>query len=163
MSVNTGSAPDANSLPIPRQNSEEAFDYAACIGCGACVASSYHVTETELAILDALWRSGPTTIRRLSDELYPDGGTSGYATVQKLLERLESKDLVVRDRSALAHVFRTAIDREDLVGHELHEVASKLCEGSLTPLLLNLVKEARLTREDRDVLRQLLDEGETQS
>jgi len=39
VSVNTGSAPEANSLPVPRENSEKAFDAATCIGCGACVAS----------------------------------------------------------------------------------------------------------------------------
>jgi succinate dehydrogenase / fumarate reductase iron-sulfur subunit len=39
ISVNTGAAPDANSLPIPKTNSDRAFDYAACIGCGACVAA----------------------------------------------------------------------------------------------------------------------------
>ena len=39
ISVNTGSAPDANSLPIPKQNADMAFDAATCIGCGACVAT----------------------------------------------------------------------------------------------------------------------------
>ena len=39
VSVNTGSAPDANAIPIPKSVAEEAFDAAACIGCGACVAS----------------------------------------------------------------------------------------------------------------------------
>lgn len=39
VSVNTGSAPDANSLPISKRDADAAFDSAACIGCGACVAS----------------------------------------------------------------------------------------------------------------------------
>ncbi len=39
ISVNTGSAPDANGLPVPAKNAELAFDAAACIGCGACVAA----------------------------------------------------------------------------------------------------------------------------
>lgn len=39
VSVNTGSAPDANAMPIPKDKAEEAFDAAACIGCGACVAT----------------------------------------------------------------------------------------------------------------------------
>ena len=38
ISVNTGSAPEAHSLPVPRTQAEEAFKNAACIGCGACVA-----------------------------------------------------------------------------------------------------------------------------
>lgn len=39
ISVNTGNAADANSLPVDRSKAEEAFDAAACIGCGACVAA----------------------------------------------------------------------------------------------------------------------------
>ena len=39
ISVNTGSAPDANSIPIGKDIAEDAFDAAACIGCGACVAA----------------------------------------------------------------------------------------------------------------------------
>ncbi|KJR98110.1 MAG: fumarate reductase [Desulfobulbaceae bacterium BRH_c16a] len=39
VSVNTGGTPDGNTLPIPAQQAELAMDAAACIGCGACVAS----------------------------------------------------------------------------------------------------------------------------
>ena len=39
VSVNTGGVPDANAIPIPRDNAEMAMDAAACIGCGACVAT----------------------------------------------------------------------------------------------------------------------------
>ena len=39
ISINTGSAPDGNAIPISQETAKEAFDAAACIGCGACVAS----------------------------------------------------------------------------------------------------------------------------
>ena len=39
ISVNTGSAPDGNAIPIPKDDAEMAMDAAACIGCGACVAT----------------------------------------------------------------------------------------------------------------------------
>lgn len=39
VSVNTGGTPDGNSMPIPSHQAEQAMDAAACIGCGACVAS----------------------------------------------------------------------------------------------------------------------------
>ncbi|WP_297089272.1 succinate dehydrogenase/fumarate reductase iron-sulfur subunit [uncultured Draconibacterium sp.] len=39
VSVNTGGVPDANTIPVPKEDSEEAMDAAACIGCGACVAA----------------------------------------------------------------------------------------------------------------------------
>jgi succinate dehydrogenase / fumarate reductase iron-sulfur subunit len=39
VSVSTGSAPDGNTLPVPKKNADLAMDAAACIGCGACVAA----------------------------------------------------------------------------------------------------------------------------
>jgi succinate dehydrogenase / fumarate reductase, iron-sulfur subunit len=39
VSVNTGNAPEANTIPVPREKAERAMDAAACIGCGACVAA----------------------------------------------------------------------------------------------------------------------------
>ena len=39
ISINAGAAPDANSVLVPKKNSDKAFDSAICVGCGACVAA----------------------------------------------------------------------------------------------------------------------------
>lgn len=39
VSVSTGGAPDGNAIPVPKEDADKAFDAAACIGCGACVAA----------------------------------------------------------------------------------------------------------------------------
>ncbi len=39
ISANAGAAPEANSIPVPRERADEAIEAAACIGCGACVAA----------------------------------------------------------------------------------------------------------------------------
>jgi len=39
VSVNTGAAPDAHATPVPKEHADRAFEAAACIGCGACVAA----------------------------------------------------------------------------------------------------------------------------
>lgn len=114
--------------------------------------------DAELAVLQALWDRGPATIRQLTELLYPGGTEAHYATVQKLLERLESKRCVRRDRRGWAHVFRAAIDRDELIGRRLEAVADRLCGGSLTPLLTNLVRSRRLTARERREIRALMDE-----
>ncbi len=119
------------------------------------------VTDTELALLQVLWDSGPATIRQLTDVLYPGGGTAQYATVQKLLERLETKGCVRRERTPPAHVFMAAIAREDLIGRRLQDMAEKLCGGSLTPLLTHLVRTRGLTARERQELRDLIDDLDT--
>ncbi len=116
------------------------------------------VTDTELAILQVLWERGPATIRLVTDALYPAGGAAHYATVQKLLGRLEGKRLVARERSEPAHTFRATVARDELIGRRLQDVAEKLCGGSLTPLLTHLVRHPRLSESDRQELRDLIDE-----
>jgi BlaI family penicillinase repressor len=114
--------------------------------------------DAELAVLQRLWESGPATIRHLTDALYPESTDAYYATVQKLLERLEAKGCVRRDRSAWAHVFEALVNRDDIIGRRLEAVAAKLCGGSLTPLLTNLVRSKRLTLKERREIRKLMDE-----
>ncbi len=114
--------------------------------------------DAELAVLQMLWERGPSTIRQLTDALYPSGSDAHYATVQKLLERLESKGCVGRDRSSWAHIFKATMGRDELIGHRLQAVAEKLCGGSLTPLLTNLVRSKRLTPKERREIRKLMDE-----
>lgn len=46
ISVSTGNAPDANAIPVPKRNADEAMDAAACIGCGACVAACPNASAT---------------------------------------------------------------------------------------------------------------------
>jgi predicted transcriptional regulator len=120
------------------------------------------VTEAELAVLQVLWDQGPATIRQITDVLYPDGTTAHYATVQKLLERLESKRHVTRDRRPAAHAFRAAIDRDELIGRRLQAVAEQLCGGSLTPLLTHLVRAQCLSPQERHDLRDLINELDRQ-
>ena len=119
------------------------------------------LTDAEFAVLNALWEGGPQTIRELTETLYPAGTDSDYATVQKLLERLETKSCASRDRSRTAHVFSATLERGDLIDAQLQNVADKLCEGSLTPMLMHLVQGAKLTKRQRDTIREFLDKPQT--
>lgn len=103
------------------------------------------------------------TIREITDVLYPQGTESDYATVKKLLARLESKGCVARDRSEMVHVFRACIDRQDLVSRRLQQVAESLCDGSWTPLLTHVAQAKGLTEKQQQMLNELIDEFEKPS
>ena len=116
------------------------------------------VTETELAILQVLWRNEPSTTRQIMDALYPGGGMSHYATVQSLLLRLRAKGLVKRTRDGKANLFAAAVKPEVVMGRRLTRLAKQFCQGSLTPLLSHLVRSRGLSPGERRQLRELLDE-----
>jgi predicted transcriptional regulator len=90
--------------------------------------------------------------------LYPEGGPSSFATVQKLLERLSAKDCVGRERTGGVHVYRALVDREQLAGRWLEAMAEKLGEESLTPLLTHLVANHKLSTQELEDLRTLVDQ-----
>src|SRR3954447_7756428 len=117
------------------------------------------ITESELAVLRILWDRGMATIRQLTDVLHPGGGAAQYATIQKLLDRMEDKGYVRRDRSLFVHRFAPALDRDELIGRRLRSLAETLCDGSLTPLLTHLATAGALTEEERRALRALVEQS----
>jgi BlaI family transcriptional regulator, penicillinase repressor len=116
------------------------------------------VTDMELAVLQVLWERGPSSRRQITDVLYPDGGPAHFTTVQKLLERLEKKGHVMRSAGAGPVTFTAITDREELISRRLLDVAEKLCGGSLTPLLMNLVRAKPLTPRELQEIQELLHE-----
>jgi predicted transcriptional regulator len=97
-------------------------------------------------------------MRQLSDRLYPGGPSSAFTTVQKLLERLERKGMVQRDRSGPVQTFAAQVDRSALVRSRVWTVADQLCRGSLATLLTHLIDAGRLSAEKRRELRRYLKE-----
>jgi succinate dehydrogenase / fumarate reductase iron-sulfur subunit len=71
ISVKTGAAPEANTLPVPKPDADQAFDYAACIGCGACVAACPNAsvslfTAAKIAHLSLLPQGHPERRQRVA-------------------------------------------------------------------------------------------------
>jgi BlaI family transcriptional regulator, penicillinase repressor len=116
------------------------------------------VTDAELAILQVLWERGTCTRRQLAEALYPADASSQYTTVQKLLERLETKGFVDQERVQGTLRFRPAVERDELISQRLVALAERLCDGSMTPLLMNLVRAQPLKPHEVDALRSYLDE-----
>jgi predicted transcriptional regulator len=116
------------------------------------------VTGAELKVLEELWHRGEATIGDLRDALYPRGGGSKFATVQKLLARLVAKGFVARRKNETNWMFQPLVARDDLIGGELRRVADRLGSNSMTPLLTYLVETGELNSKERAHLRRLLDE-----
>ena len=70
VSINTGEAPEANAIPVPKENADRAFDAATCIGCGACVAqcpngAAHLFTSSKIAHLGLLPQGQPERYDRV--------------------------------------------------------------------------------------------------
>lgn len=120
------------------------------------------VTAAELAILEKLWEHEFATASQLSGWLYGSTSASDLATVQKLLSRLEKKECVVRDRDHWPHHFSASVDREGLLTSRLQATADELGDGNLSSLITHLVKSTKLNSKQRQRLRDMLGEFDSQ-
>ena len=115
-------------------------------------------TDAELRLLDELWRSGPLPVREIANQIYGEPTTVQYRTVQVQLDRLVKKGLIEKDQSVSPQHYAAAFERSQFIGAELQTMADRMCEGSLTPLLLNLAGQAQLDADQKARLRALLEE-----
>jgi BlaI family transcriptional regulator, penicillinase repressor len=116
------------------------------------------ITETELSLLNELWERASATVPELTEALYGNTAPALLATVRKLLDRLEAKGCVERDRGRWPHHYIATVKREELAGNRLQAAADELFDGDLTPLLTHLVRSRKLSAKDRENLRKLFDE-----
>ena len=84
VSVNTGNAVDANTIPIPKLDSDKAFEAAACIGCGACVATCKNAS----AMLYVAAK-----VSHLA--LLPQGKVEAAERVQKMVAKMDELGLEI--------------------------------------------------------------------
>ncbi|WP_010582467.1 BlaI/MecI/CopY family transcriptional regulator [Schlesneria paludicola] len=116
------------------------------------------ITDTELVLLKVLWSDQPLTAREIASRLYGEESASAIGTVQKLIQRLEEKELVLRDRREPVHRFSTRVTRDAVAGMQLQELAAKLSDGSLSPFIMHMVQAERLSPIEKQALRRLLEE-----
>jgi BlaI family transcriptional regulator, penicillinase repressor len=116
------------------------------------------ITDGELSILQILWQRGEAATREIAEAVYGEVTDPKMASVQKLLERLESKGCVERDRSARAHRFRPLVSHERFLRSRLQALADRLCQGALVPLVATLVQSKGLSRREHEELRKLIDD-----
>ncbi len=115
-----------------------------------------HLANAELALMELLWQEEQMTARAIRDRLYPDKAKAQHGTVQRLLQRLEDKGFVERDRTLAVHLFRATVTRKSYACGQLESLADKLTGGSLAPLITHLIEEKRISRDEIDKLRAIL-------
>ena len=116
------------------------------------------ITDGELAILRVLWQHGVATTREIAEAVYPEVTDPKMASVQKLIERMEGKGCVERDRSERAHRFRALVGQEEFLRSRLQSLADRVCDGELVNLMTTLVRSKGISRDERQQLRKLIDE-----
>ena len=114
------------------------------------------VTNAEVAVMQLLWARGVLSARQIREELYPEQTASNHGTVQKLLQRLEAKGFVSRDRTHFMHLFDATVTQSEYAGRQLEALAERLTEGSILPFISHLVETKKLSTKERRAIRELI-------
>ena len=111
-------------------------------------------TPTELAILRVLWDQGPSTVRQIKEKL--EDATTGYTTVLKMVQIMITKELVMRDESQRAHVYRASCPQEQVQRQLVGDLMDRAFSGLAAKLLQQALFTKPATPEDLAEIRSLL-------
>src|SRR5436190_19266735 len=111
-------------------------------------------TEAEIAILQALWTRGPSTVREVAREL---GRERAYTTILKLLQIMTEKGLVRRDESPRTHVYEAVSTERQTQRQLVKELLDRVFDGSAAKLVVQALAAKKASRKALDEIRKLLD------
>ena len=115
-------------------------------------------TESELEILQILWKNGMATVRDVHEELALTKEV-GYTTTLKLMQIMHEKGLVKRDESMRTHVYQPAVNKEKTQKHLLTKMIDSLFGGSSTQLVLQALgsSDQKVSAAELDEIQKLIE------
>ena len=113
----------------------------------------------ELAIMKVVWRLEEATVRDVYEALRAKREIA-YTTVMTMMKILEEKGYLKKTLVDRAHVYRPAKPRHQVVGAMVRDFVDRVFDGASGGLLVHLAKDSRLTKAEREHIRQLIENTE---
>jgi BlaI family transcriptional regulator, penicillinase repressor len=112
-------------------------------------------TESELEILQVIWRKGSATVRDVYEELKP-GRDTGYTTTLKTMQIMTEKGMLCRDTSNRSHVYRALVSRENTQKHFLDKIIDGMFSGSTSRMVIGAIDSKKLSEKEIEEIREYL-------
>jgi len=116
-------------------------------------------TDAELDILSALWRLGPATVREVHDSL---GKDSTYTTTLKQMQVMLDRGLISRSERFRSHVYEAVQTKVHTRKAIAGDILRRAFDGSAKNLVMGALSANRVSAEELDEIRTLLDDYEKQ-
>jgi BlaI family penicillinase repressor len=116
-------------------------------------------TESELEILQVIWKKGQCSVRDVHEELSKNKD-SGYTTTLKLMQIMHEKGLVERDTNAKTHLYKAVITREQAQQGALDKIIATVFKGSTSDLVIQALGQHRASKDEIDAIKSFLDQFE---
>jgi predicted transcriptional regulator len=117
--------------------------------------STRQLTPLETQIMQVLWDLGPATVQDVQTRL--DTGLA-YTTVQTMLNVLHRKGRVKRSLEGKAYRYQAVLSREKAISQSIGELVDRMFGGSVDALLMNLLKQRQIDRNQLEKLNSIIEE-----
>lgn len=115
-------------------------------------------SELEMQVLSVLWQLGGATVGEVRDAL-PDGRERAYTTVLSVLQGMERKHLVEHRADGRKHVYRSAVEREDVLGPMMNDLVQNVFGGRPSEVLQTLLSAETIDDDELKTIRKLVDKA----
>ena len=116
-------------------------------------------TESELEILQVIWKKGQCTVRDVHEELTKTKD-AGYTTTLKLMQIMHDKGLVERDTTSKTHLYKAVITREQAQSTALDKILDTVFKGSTADLVIQALGQHRASKDEIDAIKNYLQQFE---
>ena len=114
-------------------------------------------TESELEILQILWKKGASTVREINDLLNENPDKSiGYTTTLKIMQKIIKKGLLSRDESQRTHVYASEVREGKIQSALLDRFLNAAYKGSASKLALQLLGNHKTTPDELAEIKALI-------
>jgi len=114
-------------------------------------------TDSELEILNILWKRGACTVRDVHEEL-AKSKDAGYTTTLKLMQIMFEKGLVARDATAKTHIYKAVATQEQAQQTALDKIISTVFEGSTADLVIQALGNHRASNDEISAIKKYLEQ-----
>lgn len=116
-------------------------------------------TNSELEILQVIWRKGSCTVRDVNEQLAKDKGTEiGYTTTLKLMQIMHEKGLLERETSSRTHIYKALISQSATSQNLLDSLIENVFNGSAAQLVMQALSNKNSSREEIEMIKKHLDQ-----
>lgn len=112
-------------------------------------------TESELEILQILWKKEQCTVRDVHEAL--DKKDAGYTTTLKLMQIMHEKGLVERDTTAKTHLYKALLNQEKTQQQLVNKMIDNVFNGSTARLVMQALGNQSASKEEIDLIKEYLD------
>ena len=115
------------------------------------------LTPQELSIMKVVWKLEKATVRDVYEALRVRR-IIAYTTVMTMMKILEEKGYLKKARVERAYVYKPSRPRQQVVGAMVKDFIDRVFDGAASGLLVHLAKDSRLSSEERDQIRRVIEE-----